>query len=352
MTFLAAAIGAGVGMYGANKASKAADAATAAQMAGFNQYRPYVDGALSGGEGALQGVIATGNYQGQTLAAPNDFQTGTANNMGQYGQNMQGQGYNMAQGNNNFGQNSQGLYDQFQGMSNAAANDDRMTIARDYATANSQPLIDAAMRNDARTLTESTLPQINMGASGSGNVNSSRAGTADAIARRGYDDRLADVTGDINQSLMGQSLGQQNTQFNQQGTALNSAGNANAAIRGAYGTGMDTMSTGAQFGMNAGNSLQAYNQAQLNDNRARFEGDRDFVLNQQKGYMGGMLGRAPNSSQNVQPNLNNPLMSGFSGAMAGAGYAQNTGYGNSFGNSPMFDNYFGGPGRLLGGSFH
>ena len=351
MTFLAAAVGAVVGVSSANKASKSADAATAAQMAGFNQYKPYVDGALSGGEGALQGVLDTGNYQGQTLAGPNNFQTGTANNMGQYGQNMQGQGYNMAQANNNFGQNSQGLYDQFQGMSNAAANDDRMTTARDYATANSQPLIDSAMRNDARTLTESTLPQINMGASGSGNANSSRAGTAEAIARRGYGDRLADVTGTINQGLMGQSLGQQNTQFNQQGTALNYAGNANAAIKGAYGAGMDTLSAGAQFGMNAGNTLQGYDQAQLNDNRARFEGDRDFGYNMQKDYMSGMLGKAPNSPQNIKPNYHDPLMNGVSGALAGYGYAQDNGYGNSFGNNPMFDNAFGGSGTLDGRKF-
>jgi len=351
MTFLAAAVGAVVGVSSANKASKSADAATAAQMAGFNQYKPYVDGALSGGEGALQGVLDTGNYQGQTLAGPNNFQTGTANNMGQYGQNMQGQGYNMAQANNNFGQNSQGLYDQFQGMSNAAANDDRMTTARDYATANSQPLIDSAMRNDARTLTESTLPQINMGASGSGNANSSRAGTAEAIARRGYGDRLADVTGDINQSLMTQSLGQQNTQYNQQGTALNSAGNANAGIQNAYGTGMDTLSAGGQFGMNAGNTLQGYDQAQLNDNQGRFEGNRDFGMNQYKDYMSGMLGKAPGSSQNVQPNLHNPLTSGVAGATAGYGFAQDNGYGNFIGNNPMFNNAFGGSGTLDGRSF-
>ena len=70
MSFIAAAIGAGVGIYGANKQAKAQDAATAANLKGFQQYEPYVDAALSGGQGALDGVLATGNYQGPTYAGP------------------------------------------------------------------------------------------------------------------------------------------------------------------------------------------------------------------------------------------------------------------------------------------
>ena len=79
------------------------------------------------------------------------------------------------------------------------------------------------------------------------------------------------------------------------------------------------MGQGANFGMNAGNALQGYNQAQLNDMRRRFEEQRDFELEQRKNYQAGILGKAPNSSQNVVANMNNPMMAGISGAVGGYG---------------------------------
>jgi hypothetical protein len=328
MSFIAAAIGAGVGIYGANKQAKAQDAATAANLKGFQQYEPYVDAALSGGQGALDGVLATGNYQGPTYAGPNALQQGTANTMGAAGTTMMTSGQNMMANSGNFGQNSQDLYGQYQGMADNAANTDRLGVAQQYARNNSQPLIDAAMRDDARTLTESTLPGINMGASGTGNVNSSRAGVQEALANRGYGDRYADTTGAINQGLMEQSLGQQNTAFNQQGTALNYAGQANNGINSAYNTGVSTLGTGGQFGMNAGNTMQGFDQAGFDDLRNRFANDRDFGLDQYKGYMSGMLGKAPSAPTNTQPNYNDPLMGAVSGGMTGYGFAQDFGKAN------------------------
>ena len=86
------------------------------------------------------------------------------------------------------------------------------------------------------------------------------------------------------------------------------------------------MGEGANFGMNAGNVLQGYDQAAIDDARARFEGNRDFALNQRKDYMSTMLNRAPNSPS-VQPNNFDPTMSGISGAMTGFGFARDMGFG-------------------------
>jgi hypothetical protein len=94
---------------------------------------------------------------------------------------------------------------------------------------------------------------------------------------------------------------------------------ANAGIANAYTMGMNTLGEGANFGMNAGNALQGYNQAQLNDMRRRFEEQRDFELEQRKNYQAGILGKAPNSSQNVVANMHNPMMAGISGAIGGYG---------------------------------
>jgi len=299
--------------------SDSQDKANAANMAGFNQYKPYVDANLKGSQDALGGVLNTGAYQGQTYAAPNQFQTGTANTMGGYGTNMMNSGNAMMGNTSGFGNNANSLYGQYQGMSEAAQQD-RLGNAMDYASANSGSLVDAAMRDDRRNLQENTLTGIDMAAMGSGNMNSSRAGIAEAVANRAYDDRRADVSTNIQNSLIDRSLTQQARQFADQGSALQGAGQANQSIQSAYGVGMDTLGQGANFGMNAGNSLQGYNQANLNDQRQRFEDQRDFELNQRKDYQSGILGKAPQTSNVTQANMNNPYAAALGGGMAGFGF--------------------------------
>ena len=314
-----ALIGAGASLLGSKMQSKSQDKANAANMASFNQYKPYVDANLQGSQGALDGVLNTGAYQGQTYAAPNQFQTGTANTMGGYGTNMMNSGNAMMGNTAGFGNNANSLYGQYQGMSEAAQQD-RLGNAMNYASANSGGLVDAAMRDDRRNLQENTLTGIDMAAMGSGNMNSSRAGVAEAVANRAYDDRRADVATNIQNNLIDRSLNQQAQQFADQGSALQGAGQANQSIQSAYGVGMDTLGQGANFGMNAGNSLQGYNQANLNDQRQRFEDQRDFELNQRKNYQSGILGKAPDTSNETQANLNNPYAAALGGGMAGFGF--------------------------------
>ena len=93
--------------------------------------------------------------------------------------------------------------------------------------------MDAALRDSTRQLTEQTLPGINRAASATGNTNSSRAGIADALATRAYQDRAADVSADITNTLMNQSLAQQQRDFA-------NAMSANQGLANAFGTGMNT----------------------------------------------------------------------------------------------------------------
>jgi hypothetical protein len=328
MAWIAAAtIGsAAIGGYSANQSRKAQDKATAASQQGFNQYKPYVDANLAGSQSALDGVIGQGAYTGQTYAGPNDFQTGTANTMGTYGANMMNAGNNMMGDNSGFGANSRGLYDQFQGMGEDARAD-RLGIANSYAANNSGALVDSAMRDDRRNLQENTLTGIDLAASGSGNMNSSRAGVAEAVANRGYDDRRADVTMGIQDRLVDRSLNQQSQQFADRGTALNAARDANSGIGNAYEVGMNTLGEGANFGMNAGNSLQGYSQAGMDDQRRRFEEQRDFELAQRKGYQSGVLGKSPNSPS-VNATTASPVAGALTGAMTGFGFMKE--YGDRF----------------------
>ena len=312
-----AVLGGGMSYLSSKQDRKNQAAQNDALMAGFNQYKPYVDNNLKGSEGALNNVLDTGAYQGQTYAGPNAFQTGTANSMGNFGMGMMNSGNAMMGNNAGFGNNANNMYGQYQGMVNNAQQQDRLGNAIDYANANTGSLLDTAMRDDRRNLQENTLTGIDLAASGSNNMNSSRAGIATAVANRGYDDRRADMASNIQNSLIDRSLNTQNQAFADQQNALSGAMGANSAISNAYGVGLNTMGQGANFGMNAGNSLQGYNQAQLNDMRKRFEDQRDFEMQQRTMYNAGILGRAPDSSQNVKANMHSPLAGAINGGMAG-----------------------------------
>tara|TARA_B100000767_G_scaffold124816_1_gene118954 strand:- start:420 stop:1412 length:993 start_codon:yes stop_codon:yes gene_type:complete len=314
-----AVLGGGMSYLSSKQDRKNQAAQNDALMAGFNQYKPYVDNNLKGSEGALNNVLDTGAYQGNTLAGPNAFQTGTANTMGNFGTNMMNSGNAMMGNNAGFGNNANNMYGQYQGMANAAQQQDRLGNAINYANQNTGSLLDTAMRDDRRNLQENTLTGIDNAAMGSGNMNSSRAGIATAVANRAYDDRRSDMASNIQNNLIDRSLNTQNQAFADQQNALSGAMGANTGIANAYGVGMNTLGEGANFGMNAGNSLQGYDQTQLNDMRQRFEDQRDFEMQQRTQYNAGILGKAPNSSQNVKANMHNPMMAGISGAMGGYG---------------------------------
>jgi len=400
----AAVLGAGVGLYNANKQGRATDTANENNMASYNQYRPYVDAGLAGGSTAFNNTLNTGAYQGDTYAGPNQYQTNVIDKMGSAGSAMVNNGYNMYENNSAFGTNSrdlynrnmalgaqsqdlygqgaglagqnqdlygqnqslynqnQGIYNQFQTLSDEAKRD-RLGIANQYAMDNANPLADAAMRDPRRQLEEQTLTGIDMAAQGSGNTNSSRAGVQAAVANRAYDDRLTDTRVGIQNNLVDRSLASQARQFADQSNALTNSGNAlgaaggnlssasmnlagtgsalnnqgnllnntagqytnagaaNRGIMDAYNQGISTMTSGGDFGMTAGNQLQGFDQARLNDNRSRFEDQRDFDYNRYNNYMSAQLGAAPTTSNQYEINNANPLQAGIFGAQGGFGFA-------------------------------
>jgi hypothetical protein len=299
-----AIIGGAASKSAAKSGAAAQDRATEASLEAFNFSKPYIKRSYDASEGFNQDVLNTGNYQGQTFAnTPWQMTRGNAM-MASMGNRLMPMGFDMANTGSAFANNYGDLFAQSQA--------DRMGTAQQYALDNSQPLINAAMRDDYRNLTEKTLPGINMGASGSGNMNSSRAGIADAVANRGFNDRQADVTASIQNQLMNQSLGQQNAQFNQ-------AMAANDGLSDAFKQGINAAGTGGDWMTGAGANLMNIDQQQLNDLKARFEQDRDFAFNQQQKFQQGTLNNAVYDTGNVSPNMWNPGMSTFGGAMQGAG---------------------------------
>jgi hypothetical protein len=255
------------------------------------------------------------------------------------------------------------------------------------------------LRDDRRALEEGTLPGINMGASGSGNTNSSRAGIASAVAQRGFADREADVRSDVVRQLRDAKLAQDNAQFNQAmdatgsmgnsmantgaflgnavgnignqatmtgnmggaygnasnaainaannignvGTQFGNAANVNNQISNAFNTGTNLATNGGNMAFGAGTNQQGFDQTGLNDTRANFEGNRDFGYNMYKDYMGGMLGRAPSTNNTAQANMVNPTAETFAGMGAGFGFGNQYGpqIGSAIGNSAFMNPYFG-----------
>ena len=311
MSFVAAAIvgsavvGGAASYMGGKEARKGQEAAAEMQAESFRFSKPYIERSYNQGEEAYNASLGQGAYSGKTYADANPYQTAGNNYIGNMGA-MGAQGaYDLTQGGQGFGQNYNDMY--------AASQGDRMQTAQNYAMDNSGGLVNDAMRDDRRTLEENTLTGINQGASGSGNMNSSRAGVADAVANRAYDDRKADVTSTINQNLMSQSLGQQNQQF-KDGMM------ANQGVQDSYLQGINAMGTMGDFMTGAGSNLRGFQQGQYNDQRARYEDNRDFALNQGIKYQQGILGKADyNSPQNPVSVTASPMAAGFGGAMQGAG---------------------------------
>jgi hypothetical protein len=295
-----------------NKAAKDARRASAQdrkdRMAGYNFSQPYIQRSYDRAEGALNDSLAQGAYTGQTYAGMNPYSTAGNNYMGNVGM-LGGQGaFDVMQQGQGFANNYADLYQ--------AGGADRMQKAQDYALANSGGLVDSAMRDDRRNLQENTLTGINQGASGSGNMNSSRAGMADAVANRGFDDRRADMTANIQQNLMGQSLGQQNQQFNDQMRA-------NQGLQQGYGQGINAMGRMGDFMTGAGNNFRNYEQGYLNDQRQRYEDQRDFAFNRNREYQQGILGQAVyNSAPGTSGQQPSTGMSTMGGAMSGYGMGE------------------------------
>ena len=311
MSFVAVAIGGSaiLGAASANSASKRAaaaqDRATEASLEAFRFSKPYIERSYNDAEDYLLDIQKAGIYNGQRVADMNPYELAGNQYIGNMGMAGAGQAFGITNEGANFAKNYADLY----GMSQQ----DRLADAQNYAINNSQPLVDAAMRDDYRTLTEQTMPGINQAASASGNMNSSRAGIADAVAQRGFNDRKADMTASIQDRLMGRRIDQQEQQFQD-------AMKANYGLKGAYTDGINAMGSMGDFMTGAGGNLRNYDQAVLNAARQDFNERRDFALDTQLKYQGGILDKAVYNNPTVQPNYHDPGAATFGGAMQGAGF--------------------------------
>lgn len=197
-------------------------------------------------------------------------------------------------------------------------------------------MIKASTRDMVRDYRENTVPTLNSVASATGNINSSRAGAAEAIARRGLDDRIGDVSASIRGAAWNNGLATAQGQYNQD---FNNAGSMAGAYRDNYGAGLSGLgaSTNLAYGaadrmMNIGGAQQALTQAQMDAEKAKWQEGIDNpwqMLSRYQGSISGNYGSTGSQTvpvQSYQPGIGNYLMAGLGGAASIAGLGGPSGF--------------------------
>ena len=249
-------------------------------MEAFQTVKPALQTGVAGSIGLFNQYNANPAYAGPRVAGLNPFQTGAANTLGNFAQGFTPDATNAAAnlGFSNIGA-GMGFGSNAQDIFNRASMDPTQQIigqAGQFAdNPYTQGMIDAASRDVTRNLFENQLPGIDRAASGTGNLNSTRAGVESAIAQRGAADRLADMSSEIRGKFFGQGLGMAQDQFNNN---LRNMMASNQELMRAGQFGMDTLG-GAQnlanvgFGQGnlAGELFRNFDQASLDANKAFFD---------------------------------------------------------------------------------
>lgn len=296
-------LNAAIGYKAAKDAKKAKQAQIDAQMAGFNLAKPTLEQMYTGAGTAVDDALAMGTFgntyvdffnpinqmqQDYMLGVADNLQPTIANQLNQFG---------------NFGD--------FFTQAGQLASQDPLSGALDYASGDRlDALSSVALRNPYRDLVESTLPGINRGAAGSGNLNSSRAGVADALAVRAFDDRAADVRTTLQDQLITQYLNNNNNMIN---NLLNVGTNQMTGFGNAFGYAGDI---GDIYGT-LGNQVYQDQVNEMAAAKAAFDEERDTPLSIYQ-QLATIMGNAP-TSVNPDANMYNPQMAGITGFFSGMG---------------------------------
>lgn len=263
----------------------------------WKEQAPYLKDAFGKAQGLYNQTANTPFYQGDLYADMDPAQRDALLRMLGYtkgsGQDnadaLTATGFNLLNGG--------GLEEAIGNYSKAASADPtQANIAAAGAYANNpymDGMVDAASRDINRGLYETELPGINRAATGTGNINSSRAGVAEGIARRGAADRIGDISASLRggayQAGLGLAEGARTANLSAMGNVAGMRGNQ-------MGMGLNTLSMGRDWTMgnygaqvDAGKMFQDDRQGQMDADFARWKGNDDRgwdMLNRYYGIIG------------------------------------------------------------------
>ncbi len=218
-------------------------------------------------------------YTGGIYAGPNATQTGANLALGQFGNGAAGDlaagsvnaAGQMSGAGVNYGANADQIFDQYGGSATQGILNRTGQYMNDPVM-NAQ--IEAMRANAGRDLAEGLAP-MQSGFAANGNTNSSRAGVAEGIVRRGANDAATAAEADMRQAQYNQALqASQNDYFQGGGLALA----ANDQVGDAFNTGMDAADRAITTGQRpinmmagAGGQQQQWAQTQLDADKAKWD---------------------------------------------------------------------------------
>ncbi|API58521.1 hypothetical protein BSL82_03700 [Tardibacter chloracetimidivorans] len=217
--------------------------------------------------------------------------------------------------------------DAFTSLAGENATTANIKAAQQYAdNPHVQGMIDANSRDVVRNLNEETLPGIDRQATATGGINSSRAGVAAGIARRGAEDRIADISatlrGDAYNRGLSLAQGDRAAKLGALSTSAGLASNLTGQGIGAMTAGND-MTMGAFDKMTqAGMIDQADRQGQMDADFEKWQGmdQRDWdLLNRYYSIVGGnQWGQSGTSSGTSKTKSGGNIFGQLAGAAIGA----------------------------------
>jgi hypothetical protein len=276
---------------------------------------------------ALTNAQGKGTYAGPYTAGLNPFQTAGYNAVGDFAQN---QGMQGANGIFNTGMGMIGLGSQFGANAgdifNKASQDPTQQIIGNAGQYASNPYldgqIDAASRDITRNLHEQQLPGLDMTATSTGNMNSSRTGVAQGIMERGAADRIGDISAQMRGNAYQNGLGMAQGQYN---TGMSQMLGANGQLLQGGQFGADATSNGVSMGYGAGDAMaragagfQSQAQNEINGNRQQFQDQQNQPLDLISKYMQ-MINGNYGSSSNSSTSGGSKMMGALAGGLGGMG---------------------------------
>ena len=302
---------------------------------------PYMQEALPLYKDAITGAMNQGPYSGATYAPMSGLQQSNLNNYLGYLSGQAGTANNISNMGQQLAINNTGAY---QGAINQLVNfqSGLTNVGQNIADASAyafNPMTSSIIQNAVDASNKVLGRQqagLDVSASPSGNLNSSRTGALEANLISDAQDRVANLTADVYGNQYNQGLSTAMQARNQaEGRNLSALNNYLSATGQAMGTGVDLMGTGLQMGtglmdkaINVGAMQQGERQNVLDANMADYERKRMDPVNMTGAYLSSTMMQPRGQWQAPQPSMFQRFLGGASAGL---------GFGNQFPN--MFGNF-------------
>lgn len=221
-----------------------------------------------------------------------------------------------------------GHLDRFTTLAGEDATAGNIAAAERYAdNPHVQGMIDANSRDVTRNLSEVTLPGIDRAASGTGNINSSRAGIAAGVAQRGAEDRIGDISAQIRGQAYESGLDRASRDRESKLSAFEKAAGSYSSLTdqglSAIRSGIDT-AMGAYDTINKANAVgQADQQGKLDAAFSKWKGEDEREMDLLSRYFnivgGNQWGQSGTSSGTTTQKTSGNILGQLAGAAAGIG---------------------------------